>query len=42
MNVIQNKIGQLGVSVGELSKMITNQDKLNNMTDSEKKKKRFD
>ena len=41
MNVIQRQKLKLlfGVSVGELSKMITNQDKLNNMTDSEKKKR---
>ena len=29
----------LGVSVGELSKMITNQDKLNNMTDPKRRKR---
>ena len=41
MNVIQRQklAAAFGVSVGELSKMITNQDKLNNMTDSEKKKR---
>ena len=41
MNVVQRKAlaDAFGVSVGELSKMITNQDKLNNMTDSEKKKR---
>ena len=41
MNVIQRQklAAAFGVSVGELSKMVTNQDKLNNMTDSEKKKR---
>ena len=38
MNVVQRKaLAQaFGVSVGELGKMITNQDKINNMTESEK------
>ena len=37
VNVVQRSIQTFGVSVGELSKMITNQDKLNNMTEGEKK-----
>tara|TARA_Y100000816_G_C26107482_1_gene589048 strand:+ start:1853 stop:4708 length:2856 start_codon:yes stop_codon:yes gene_type:complete len=39
MNVVQRRAlaDAFGVSVGELSKMITNQDKLNNMTEGEKK-----
>ncbi len=39
MNVVQRRAlaDAFGVSVGELGKMITNQDKLNNMTEGEKK-----
>ena len=39
MNVVQRQAlaGAFGVSVGELGKMITNQEKINNMTEAEKK-----
>mgnify|MGYP003133012780 CR=1 FL=1 len=39
MNVVQRRAlaDAFGVSVGELGKMITNQDKINNMTEGEKK-----
>ena len=41
MNVVQRKAlaDAFGVSVGELSKMVTNQDKLNSMTETEKKRR---